>query len=117
MSGLYLILRHRLDDVTDWVMIESSVLRDARTRLRLSYETVARRLHVSSKTYERYEKKGRIPRNLVPTIAAILELEIESAMPRPLKVTDTWTATDDLGAEIIARLDRIEKLLQQQPAS
>jgi transcriptional regulator with XRE-family HTH domain len=112
MSDLYLILRHRLDHVTDWVMIETTVLREARLRLSLSYEAVARRLHVSSKTYERYEKRGRVPREIVPTVAEILELQIEAAMPGPPRVVDTWSPDDDdLGVEIIARLDRIEKLL------
>ena len=117
MSDLYLILRHRLDGVTDWFDIATAVLREARTRKSLSYETVARHLHVSSKTYERYEKQGRVPRELLPKVAEVLGLEIETATPTPLRVTDTWSPNDELGVEIIVRLDRIEKLLRERPAS
>jgi predicted transcriptional regulator len=117
MSELYLVLRHRLPDMTDWVMIDTAVLREARRRLSLSYETVARQLHVSSKTYERYEKRGRVPRALMPALATILELEIETAEPPRPRIAATWAPTDDLSVEIIARLDRIEKLLRDRPAS
>jgi transcriptional regulator with XRE-family HTH domain len=117
VSDLYLILRHRLAHVTNWVEIDSERLREARQRLGLSYETVARRLHVSSKTYERYEKRGRVPHELLPRLAEVLELEIETAPSVPLRVAATWTAGDDLALEIIARLDRIEKLLRDRPAS
>ena len=106
MSDLYLVLRHRLDDITDWVMIDTDVLRTARLRVGLSYEAVARHLHVSSKTYERYEKRGRLPRALVSTVATLFELQIEAGLPPPPRVADTWTSTDDLAAEILARLEK-----------
>src|SRR5580765_8351166 len=115
MSDLYLILRHRLEAMTDWYMVETAMLREARKRLGLSYETVARQLHVASKTYERYEKRGRVPRALLPALAEILELQVETAVPQPLRLT-TWEG-DDLGAEIIARLERIEQLLRTRPAN
>jgi predicted transcriptional regulator len=114
MSDLYLILRHRLDHVTDWVHIETEVLREARKRRSLSYEGVARHLHVSSKTYERYEKQGRVPRELLPKLAELFELRIEQPAQTPLQITDP---PKDLGDEIIKRLDRIEKLLRTRPAS
>ena len=117
MSDFYLVLRRRLDHVTDWVLIETDVLKQARRRRGLSYEGVARLLHVSSKTYERYETRGRVPRHVLPSLAEILELEIEIERPAPLRVPDRWTPADDLSAEIIARLDRIEKLLRDRPAS
>lgn len=116
MSDLYLILRHRLDGMTDWVMIDTDVLRQARRRLSLSQEAVARQLHVSSKTYERYEKSGRVPRSQVAALAALLELQIEAAMPEPPRITD-WSKDDEVAAEIIARLERIERLLRTRPAS
>jgi DNA-binding transcriptional regulator YiaG len=56
MSDLYLVLRSRLAAVAEWVYIPTDVLREARERKGLSYETMGRVLNVSSKTYERYEK-------------------------------------------------------------
>jgi predicted transcriptional regulator len=114
MSELYLILRRRLDQVKDWVPIETEILREARLRLGFSYETVARELHVVSKTYERYEKRGRVPRESLPKLAEILELEISQPARAPLRFTET---SSDVGAEIIVRLDRIEKLLRTKLAS
>lgn len=111
MSDLYLVLRHRLDHVADWFPIETEVLREARRRLKLSYETVAREIPVSSKTYERYEKRGRVPRDILPRLAQILELEIETPAREPLRVTEP---TAEAFAEIIERLDRIEKLLRRR---
>jgi transcriptional regulator with XRE-family HTH domain len=113
VSDLYLILRRRLDHVTDWVMVETDVLREARKRLGLSYEAVARQLYVSSKTYERWEKAGRIPRPVLPRVAEILKLQIEREGQPPLALA----VDDELSREIIARLDRIETLLRNQLAS
>jgi transcriptional regulator with XRE-family HTH domain len=112
MSDIYLVLRHRLDRMTDWVMIDSTVLREARKRLSLSYEGVARQIPVSSKTYERYEKNGRVPRELIATVAGILELDIETAKPAPPRVTDTWSVREDFALDVIGRLERIEELLK-----
>lgn len=112
MSDLYLILRHRLDHVTDWVMVETDVLREARKRVGLSYEAVARQVHVASKTYERWEKGGRVPRPIFPRVAEVLELQIERQGQPPV----SWAPSDEF-AEIITRLDRIERLLRKQLAS
>jgi predicted transcriptional regulator len=114
VSDLYLILRRRLGNVRDWVEIDSDVLRAARKRQSLSYETVARRLHVSTKTYERYEKRGRVPRELLPNVAEVLELEIETAPSVPLRVAATFAPGADLAVEIITRLERIEQLLRDR---
>jgi predicted transcriptional regulator len=113
MSELYLILRRRLDLVKDWVPIETAVLREARLRQGLSYETVARKLPVSSKTYERYEKAGRVPRESFPRVVEVLGLEIDPPARPPLRLTE---ASQDLGDEIIERLDRIEKFLHRKLA-
>jgi len=74
---MYLVLRSRLHAVPEWVYIDTAVLENARKRRGLSYETMARKLPVSSKTWERYEKAGRIPRPLVAKVADALGLEIE----------------------------------------
>src|SRR5215831_18992020 len=112
MSNLVLVLRHRLDDVKDWVIVDGAILESARLRLGLSREAVARQIPVASKTIERYEKQGRVPRELMPKLMAILEIEMETPSLPPLKVesADRWD-------EVIVRLDRIERLLRDQLAS
>lgn len=76
MSDLYLVLRRRLDDVVDWIDLGTETLFNARKRMGFSYETMGRKLHVSSKTWERWEKAGRVPRHELHAVAELLELEI-----------------------------------------
>ena len=109
MSNLVLVLRHRLDDVKDWVMVDGAILKSARLRLGLSREAVARQIPVVSKTIERWENQNRVPRELMPKLMAILELELETPALPPLKIAgDRWD-------EVIERLDRIEQLLLDRP--
>src|SRR3954469_15042088 len=90
MSDLYLVLRHRLDDVRpDWVLIESAVMRRAREQRGLSYEAMGRLLNVASKTYERYEKAGRVPKPILPRLAEVLDLEIDQPARERVRVTAT----------------------------
>ena len=67
-------------------------------------------LHVSSKTYERYEKQARVPRAQIERLAHILYLELETGghTPLTLRISAPVTETE---AEILARLDRIERQL------
>jgi len=53
MSDLYLVLRRRLEAVTEWVEIDTATLRSARKALGLSYEAMGRALNVAAKTWER----------------------------------------------------------------
>jgi len=89
-------------------MVDGAILESARLRLGLSREAVARQIPVASKTIERYEKQGRVPRELMPKLMEILEIELETPTLAPLKVggqpTDRWD-------EVIERLERIERLL------
>lgn len=114
MSNLVLILRHRLDDVANWVMVDTAVLRSARQRVGLSYEAVARQIPVSSKTYERYEKQGRVPRELMARLMAILEIEVETPSVPPLKIS---SEPPNHWAEVLARLERIEQLIREVPCA
>jgi predicted transcriptional regulator len=82
VSDLYLVLRSRLDAVPEWVYIETEILRSARESKGLSYETMARTVPVSAKTWERYEKAGRIPRPILSAVADTLGLEIEEPVAR-----------------------------------
>lgn len=104
MSDLYLVLRSRLATVPDWVFIDTSTLEQARKRKGYSYETTARELHVSSKTWERYEKAGRVPRGLLPRIAELLELEIEEPARARISATAGGSQLDRI-EEAIARVE------------
>jgi predicted transcriptional regulator len=106
MSDLYLVLRNRLDAVPEWVFIDAEILKAARERKGLSYETMARTIPVSAKTWERYEKKGRIPRPNLPRVAEVLDLEIEE--PARQRVTVRLEKTN-VGED--ERFDRLEQLM------
>jgi transcriptional regulator with XRE-family HTH domain len=110
MSDLYLILRRRLEDVTDWVELGTATLLNARKALGLSYEAMGRKLSVASKTYERYEKKGRVPRHLLPRVAEVLNLEIDWPKPTHLSVT---AAGEDRLETLEQRLAEVLALVQQ----
>src|SRR3954452_18719869 len=102
MSDLYLVLRRRLDDVTDWVELGTPTLKNARKAQGLSYEAMGRKLSVAAKTYERYEKAGRVPRHLLPRIAEILDLEID--WPKRGTITvDEPPESDDARLRAIVR--------------
>lgn len=96
---MYLVLKSRLESVANWQYIGSEVLKSARKQRGLSYEAVGRLANVSSKTYERYERDGRVPEHMVDKFAGILGLEIERAVPTPLTVTvgdDEQLPADDV---------------------
>ena len=61
-----------------WHTIPTEVLRAARKQRGWSYETCAGKLGMSSKTWERYEKAGRVPKDIVGTVIAVLGLDIET---------------------------------------
>jgi transcriptional regulator with XRE-family HTH domain len=101
MSDLYLVLRRRLEDVTDWVEIGTAPLHDARKALGLSYEAMGRKLNVAAKTWERWEKAGRVPRYELRRVAELLDLEID--WPTRASVI---VAGAGAGEERIERLER-----------
>lgn len=81
MSELVLVLRRRLEDVVDWTHLGTDTLHTARKRKGLSYEAMGRLLNVSAKTWERWEKRGDVPRHMVTAVAGVLSLEIEEVAP------------------------------------
>lgn len=105
---MYLVLRRRLTEVSkEWVVLGMEVMRDARKAKGLSYEGVARQIPVSSKTYERYEKRGAVPVELVDKFAVVLDLEIERPEFRRVVSLPTEEASGE--AE---RLDHLEEQLE-----
>lgn len=119
MSDLYLVLRRRLDDVIEWVTLGREVIHDARKAQGLSYEAMGRQLNVAAKTWERYEKAGRIPRQMLPKVAEILHLEIEEparvaiSLPGRDGEDDPLTVLQEEVSGMADQLGRIERLLQR----
>jgi transcriptional regulator with XRE-family HTH domain len=117
MSDLYLVLRRRLEDVTDWVELGTSTLKNARKAQGLSYEAMGRNLNVAAKTYERYEKAGRVPRHLLPAVADVLDLEIDWPKRGTVTVDDPPDSDDarlraivrDELRDVLEILERIER--------
>lgn len=107
MSDIYLVLRSRLESVAEsrreWVDVGAGVMREARKAKGLSYETVGRLANVSSKTYERYEKAGRLPADEIDVFAAVLGLTIE----RPVFVPGSVTIPPGPDEELKAMLELV----------
>jgi transcriptional regulator with XRE-family HTH domain len=128
MSDLYLVLRRRLDLVaTEWVEIGTDVLRNARKLRGLSYESLARQIPVASKTWERWEKAGRVPLAYLEKVASLLDLEIEQPAGERYRVPVPAPVTEDALREelreyrdelrehnrnVMRRLDAIESSLR-----
>lgn len=113
MSDMYLVLRSRLESVADsrrqWIDVGTAVMKNARTARGLSYETVARMTHVSSKTYERYEKAGRLPADEIEVFAEALGLTIE----RPAFVPGTVTIPPPVTDEAAVIAERVERAVAE----
>lgn len=119
MSELFLVLRRRLDEVAKWVAIDTTTLKNAREAKGLSYEAVARNLGISAKTWERYEKDGRVPRWQVRDIADLLELEVAESPPPQVDVPSE--ADDDRISRLETRVEdmdaKVDRLLEILGAS
>lgn len=115
MSDLYLVLRSRLESVTSWVTLGTDVMFRARKAKGLSYEAVARQANVSSKTYERYEKRGRVPEHEVEMFADILGLEIERPARERVTLEPPLVEADAL-VSIAVRLESLEAQLAESVA-
>jgi len=77
MTDMTLVLYERLEAVRHGVRIGTDRLREARKAAGLSGEAVARHLQISERTYRRWEKAGEVPREYVPTLAALLNMVID----------------------------------------
>ena len=103
MSELYIIEKRRLDQMVEWVELGTETMRDARNRLGLSYEGASRAIPVSSKTWERWEKRGAVPRYHLAKVAELLEIQIETEPPATVKLSEGGQPS---------QLDRIEAALR-----
>jgi transcriptional regulator with XRE-family HTH domain len=125
MSELYLVLRSRLDGVVDWVYLDGKVVIDARARKGLGREALGAKLHIAAKTLERYEKRSRFPRAIIPALADELDIRIEQPLTEPLTATVRGPEADAGGeiallraalVEVLGKLDRILDLLEPRDA-
>lgn len=113
MSDIYLVLRNRLDSVAEWVTLGPE-MRTARERLGLSRAAIAREIPVVEKTYERWEKRGQVPRPFLPAVANLLHLEIETPEQVKIAVTPNGPDATVSPAQLEAfasALERLESML------
>jgi len=124
---------------TDWIEIGSERMFQARRKNHLSYDEVGYRIgrnghrRVIGRTYGRWEKSGRVPREALPAVAAVLGLDLGQILSdQPSRVP--WQRVEDVLTEIldtqrvlvmllaeqrevVARLENVAALLQQREAA
>lgn len=111
---MYLTLLRRLESVATWVPLGTDVMKAARNAKGASYETIARAIPVSSKTYERWEKRGEVPNDALQRVAEALDIRVERAEKFSLTLP-----ADETGGEPAApgggdeRLERMEERLEE----
>lgn len=76
MSDLYLELRARIPVVAEQTHIGTARLAEAQKVSGLSNEAIARRVHISEKTWRRWKKVGEVPTPSLPAVASALGLEL-----------------------------------------
>lgn len=76
MSDMYVQLRARIPIVAEQTHLGTQRLQDAQDAVGLSNEAIARKVHISEKTWRRWKTAGKIPTASLPAVAAVLRLEI-----------------------------------------
>jgi hypothetical protein len=100
-----------------WIELGSAEMRRARGKR--SQQEVAARIPVSSKTYWRWEAKGRVRADAAKRVADVLGLELPAAANRnrrgPLGADDDLLdAVSALRRDLWARLNRLERELKSE---
>lgn len=117
MSDIYVELLTRIPVVAQKTAIGSGRLQEAQDATGLSNERLARKLHVATKTWERWKKAGEVPSYALANVAEVLGVEIKHAGPSEIEIEPTSPA--DLAAirreleETRAALVRIEEQLAE----
>ncbi len=100
-----------------WIDFGSAAMREARGKR--SQEDIAARIPVSSKTYWRWEAKGRVRADSAKRVAEVLGLELPSA--HASRGHAAYPADDDLlqavsalRRDLWARLNRLERELKSE---
>jgi transcriptional regulator with XRE-family HTH domain len=98
-----------------WIKLGSAEMRRARGKR--SQQEVAARIPVSSKTYWRWEAKGRVRADAAKRVAEVLGLELPAASRNqhgPLADDDLLDAVSALRRDLWARLNRLERELKSE---
>lgn len=109
MSATYLELTTRIPVVAAQTEIGSARLQEAQEATGLSNESIARQIPVSTKTWERWKKMGRVPTASLPAVAKALNLTIVRPVLDPLEVE---VLGDGMGA-VLERLTQVEDATQE----
>jgi transcriptional regulator with XRE-family HTH domain len=101
--------------VKGWLPIGEETMISARKARGLSREALGSLIHVTSKTVERWELRGAVPRADLENYAQAVGLDIETPEPVKIKlppIDDAQTARIEARlAEVSAKLDELERLL------
>jgi transcriptional regulator with XRE-family HTH domain len=100
-----------------WIEFGSAAMREARGSR--SQEEIAARIPVSSKTYWRWEAKGRVRADSARRVAEVLGLELPTAAASGGNATfqvddDLLHAVTALRRDLWARLNRLERELKSE---
>jgi transcriptional regulator with XRE-family HTH domain len=100
-----------------WIEFGSAAMREARGKR--SQEDVAARIPVSSKTYWRWEARGRVRSDSARRVAEVLGLELPPGVrtggDRALQADDDLLhAVSALRRDLWARLNRLERELKSE---
>jgi transcriptional regulator with XRE-family HTH domain len=92
----------------DWVLLGTDEMKEARARLGLSYEEVARRVskfgyEIRAKTYERWEQRGMVRKPALRPVTSVLGIEVDEPDPIRVKI-------DGLGLTSSERQQLVEVL-------
>lgn len=119
------MLRARVAEVKNWYDLGTQVMKEARNERGLSYEAMGRLLNTSGKTYERWEKRGQVPRAPAGTIEAVaeilgLEIEHETLPRRHVTVPQYRNGSVPVSVQealegVRAAVARLDDLLEEQP--
>ena len=105
--------------VTDWIEIGSDKMRMARRKVgNPSADEMAHRLRsnnykVIGRTYLRWEKDGKVPRDALPAVAAVLGFDVGQILAdQPTRVQ--WQQVGDVLAQVAAAVESLVALLGEQ---
>ena len=102
---------------TDWIQIGTERMFQARRKRGLSYDEVGFRIGrnghkpVIGRTYGRWEKDGRVPRQALPAVAAVLNLDAGQLLAdQPTRVQ--WQQVSETLAAVAAEVAHVAEAVQ-----
>lgn len=105
--------------VTDWIEIGSDKMRMARRRVgnpsadEMAHRLRTRNYKVIGRTYLRWEKDGKVPRDALPAISAVLGFDVGQILAdQPTRVQ--WQQVGDVLGQVAAAVESLVELLAEQ---